>query len=253
MLEQSYCPKCQRPRIPSSGPQDTCPSCGIIYSKYRPQELPLAKNVVSPFATEEENSWRDRLLAPWHYVPERVGIEVLIGRTCVSLILVLWSLYFIRAGLDWEKIGSSFLHNVNLPFHEFGHVFFRPFGETLTILGGSLFQILLPFVITLLFVYRQKDPYGGSVTLWWCGQSWVDLAPYIDDAPYRSLPLTTGNESGHDWGNLLTLWDALDQAHHLALLSRRIGIFLMLTALIWGAWLLWQQKNNRTNDFVPDC
>lgn len=253
MAEQSYCPKCQRPKIPYRGPQDACPSCGIIYSKYRSKEIPLTTKVVSAFDRQEEDSWRDKLLAPWRYTPERVSIEVLIGRACVGLLLLVWSIYFVRAGLDWEKIGSSFLHNINLPFHEFGHVFFRPFGETLTILGGSLFQILLPFGITLLFVYRQKDPFGGSVTLWWCGQNWVDLAPYIDDAPYRSLPLTTGNESGHDWGNLLTVWNALDQAHNLALLSRRIGIFIMFLALLWAAWLLWRQKNNRTDDFVPNC
>lgn len=254
MSEQAFCPKCQRPKIPNAGPLDSCPSCGIIYAKYRPKESLATSTVVSPFSLNKDNgSWREKLFAPWLYIPERVSLEVLIGRACVGLLLLAWSIYFVRAGLNWEKIGGSFLHNVILPFHEFGHVLFLPLGETMTILGGSLFQLAMPFGLTLLFVYRQRDPFGGSVTLWWCGQSWVDLAPYIDDAPYRSLPLTSGSEDGHDWGNLLTLWDALDRAHSLALLSRRIGIFIMFVALLWGAWLLWQQKNNRSNDFVADC
>jgi hypothetical protein len=257
-MADTHCPKCQRVRIEFTGPQDSCPHCGIIYAKYRAKQLadattlsPIVKSVFDD--VEEEYRWPQKILEPWRYIAERVSIEVLLGRALVWVLFVIWSIYFLRAGLEWEKIGSSFLHNVNLPFHEFGHVFFRPFGYTLTVLGGSLFQILMPFGITLLFVYRQKETFGASITLWWCGQNWVDLAPYVDDAPYRSLPLTTGNESGHDWGNLLTQWNALDQAHHLAQLSRRIGLFIMFIALAWGLWILWQQKNNKTNEFVPDC
>lgn len=253
MSEKPYCPKCQRPRIAPTGPQDSCPSCGIIYAKYRIQEPAEPLNYRHEIDNEDTTSWQEKLIGPWFYIPERISIEILAGRALAWLIFAVWSIYFFRAGIDWEKIGSSFLHNVNLPFHEFGHIFFRAFGENMMILGGSLFQILMPLCITLLFVYRQREPFGGSITLWWCGQNWVDLAPYIDDAPYRSLPLTTGNESGHDWGNLLTQWNALDQANHLALLSRRIGILIMLIALAWGAWILWQQKNHKTNDFVPEC
>lgn len=252
MSDLPYCPKCQRPRSLPVKPMDACPQCGIIYAKYRAKHADKPLKPSAEIESTDENPWPQKIINPWFYIPARVSIEVLIGRALVWVLFALWSIYFFRAGVDWEKIGGSFLHNINLPFHEFGHVFFRPFGETMTILGGSLFQILMPFGICLLFVYRQQEIFGGSITLWWCGQNCVDLAPYIDDAPYRALPLTTGNESGHDWGNLLTQWNALEQAHNYAVLSRRIGIVIMLLALAWGLWIVWQQYQNRTSEFVPD-
>ncbi len=252
MSELPYCPKCQRPRALPTKPMDACPHCGIIYAKYRARNADESLTTLPAPNPEDEYRWPQKLINPWFYIPPRVSIEVLIGRALVWVLFALWSIYFFRAGIDWEKIGGSFLHNANLAFHEFGHIFFAPFGDTLMILGGSLFQILLPFFITLLFIYRQQEPFGASITLWWCGQNWLDVAPYIADAPYRALPLTTGNESGHDWGNLLTHWNALDKAHSLALVSRRIGVFVMALALVWGLWIVWQHYQNRTAEFVPD-
>ena len=50
--------------------------------------------------------------------------------------------------------GSMSHDELTILFHEFGHVFFRPFGEFMTILGGSLFQVLLPLPLALFFFGR---------------------------------------------------------------------------------------------------
>ena len=39
-----------------------------------------------------------------------------------------------------------FIHLIILYIHEAGHFFFRMFGETMYILGGSIMQVLVPFV-----------------------------------------------------------------------------------------------------------
>ena len=78
------------------------------------------------------------------------------------------------------EIAGSFIHSVNLVFHEAGHVLFRPFGDFMTVLGGSLLQLLVPLVVAAALLLKNRDPFGASIGVWWLGQSFKDLAPYID-------------------------------------------------------------------------
>ncbi len=52
----------------------------------------------------------------------------------------------------YPEISESFMHRVNLVFHEAGHVIFMPFGRFLSILGGTLGQWLIPFIVLCSFV-----------------------------------------------------------------------------------------------------
>ena len=172
-------------------------------------------------------------------IPARVTPDVVWGRAVAWIGLLLWAVYFTLHGIDWEIIGGSFLHNINLAFHEFGHVFFSPFGDFMMILGGSLFQVTMPLGLMLAFSLYQGDNFGASVMLWWSGQSFVDVAPYIRDAEYRALPLVGGaTEESHDWGNLLTMLDSVSSCYALATTSFVIGVCLMALGLAWGANLL---------------
>ncbi len=134
------------------------------------------------------------------------------------------------------------MHNINLAFHEFGHVLFAPLGELMMFLGGSLFQILLPLICLGVFSFQQHDNFAASIMLAWCGQSFVDVAPYIRDAEYRALPLVGGaTEANHDWGNILTMLDAVSSCYTLAKISFAIGVMVMLLGLAWSIYLLWLQ------------
>jgi len=164
------------------------------------------------------------------------------GRAWHAPLFAVWSLYFIFNGIDWEVIGGSFMHGVNLMFHEFGHLFFRPFGEFMTILGGSLFQVIWPWTFLFAFLLKYRDTFAASLMLWWSGQSFVDLSPYIADAYYRGLPLVGGGgEESHDWGNLLTMTGMLESYMSIARLSFFIGSLMMLVAMAWAALALRQQ------------
>jgi hypothetical protein len=118
------------------------------------------------------------------------------------VLFALWTLGFLRNGIAAPYLMSSFLHLVNLPFHETGHVLLMPFGRFLGTLGGSLLQVPVPLVCGAAFVLKNRDPYGASIMLWWAGQSLVDLSPCIADARALQLPLlggATGAEvEGHD-------------------------------------------------------
>jgi len=80
------------------------------------------------------------------------------------------------------------------------------------------------------------------VALWWPGQSFMDCAPYIDDALVQQQRLVggfTGSDrpGAHDWNNILGEFDALDRARHFATLADNVGTTIMVLAFV----LLWQQ------------
>ena len=136
------------------------------------------------------------------------------------------------------RSGSSFMHLVNLPFHEAGHIVFMPFGDFMMSLGGSLLQLLVPLVCAWTFLIQQHDPFAASVCIWWTGESLLDLAPYIDDARSLQLMLLGGPASeveGHDWEAILTALGWLHLDHSLATAVWWVGATLMIAALIWAA------------------
>jgi len=240
------CPKCHYIRQPHDSHlhASLCPACGIAYDKWRARQE--SRSIGSDSIEETEDSIEsdpiDSVLSAFIEIPARVDAITFWGRALTGCALLAWTLYFASHGVDWEIIGGSFLHSINLAFHEFGHVFFAPFGRFMMILGGSLFQVLLPFGLMFAFVFYQRDSFGGAVMLWWCGQSFVDVSPYIRDGMYRSLPLVGGGgEESHDWGNLLTMLDAVESAPLYGNISFGIGCIIMFIALAWAAYLLLKQ------------
>ena len=167
------------------------------------------------------------------------------GRAAAFVLILLYSWKFITFPLEPNQ-GHSFLHNVDLAFHEAGHLIFMPFGRFMSILGGSLFQILVPLILTMAFLIYYRNPFGATVTFWWTGQSFVDIAPYIFDARNRQLILLggiTGREDStmHDWYNILSQLDLLRFDHAIARGAKGLGIVIMLTALVWGGMVLYRQ------------
>ncbi|GIW23557.1 MAG: hypothetical protein KatS3mg068_2564 [Candidatus Sericytochromatia bacterium] len=105
-----------------------------------------------------------------------------------------------------------FLHNVNLPIHEFGHLFFFFLGDFISILGGSLFQIIIPLSFSIYFLI-SKDLFSFGIVNLWLGQSLLSVAHYIWDGKLRLLPLITNNEDTHDWYNLLSMLGLLNYSN----------------------------------------
>lgn len=63
------------------------------------------------------------------------------------------------------------------------------------ILGGSLFQLIVPAICMITF-FKKNNLFGASLSLWWIGQNFVDCAPYINDARVQELILI-GGVTGH--------------------------------------------------------
>ena len=232
----THCPKCQAQRLEEA---EECVRCGIIFAKYRPGARKSRLPSSSAFA---RSKWL-MTAKQWLIESDRTTDSMTFyGRAVVFVVLVWWGLKFIVTPLETNYTGESFLHLINLPFHEAGHVIFIPFGRFMTILGGTLGQILMPIICLGTFLIKTRDPFGAAVALWWTAESMMDIAPYINDARALDLMLiggVTGKETdGHDWNNILTMLDLLEWDHRLAHLTYNLGILLMLGSFLWGGALL---------------
>jgi len=239
------CPKCHY-QLPQEQP--ACPECGIVfakYYKYHPEagSQPPEQAPVITINNDQEDLGLFRE-AP---VP---GLH-LFGRTAVFIGLVIWSWRLIGSPIDGNAPGEFFLHIVNLVFHEAGHVIFRPFGAFITSLGGTLGQLLMPSICAGVLLLKSRDPFGACVALWWVGENFLDIAPYINDARAGILPLLGGNFGHsapygfHDWNYILNESGLLAYDHGFAKTAHFLGALLMLLSLCGGGYLLLQQYRYR--------
>lgn len=92
------------------------------------------------------------------------------------------------------------LNGANLLFHEAGHVLFSFFGESISIWGGTLLQLLIPMGLAMAFCFKH-EPVSASVMAWWFGQNFFGISAYIKDARAQALPFVGGEQ--HDWEYIL--------------------------------------------------
>lgn len=118
-------------------------------------------------------------------------------------------LLFTSCNLYTQAYGWSFIDNVNLIFHEAGHVLLFPFGQFIYVLGGTLFEIGIPLLVTLYFLY-QKELFSAGFGAWWLSTALWSVSIYSADAVAQELPLITGNTDHHDWTYLLGTMSLLD-------------------------------------------
>lgn len=243
-----HCPRCgyERQVYDTHVMQGICPECGIAIQKWlRREETEVEIHRTGPDRRKEAGSWFATFKAALLDTPDVVEPRVFYGRLAIYFTFFVWGWSFIIGGMSWSNIGSSFLHNVNLPFHEFGHVLFFPFGRFMTYLGGSLFQVALPLGLGAVFLLRYCDNFAASIMIWWSGQNLIDISPYIADASLRTIPLIRGlGREAHDWGNILTELGWLSYDYHLGRASFVIGALLIVVANIWGGCLLYKQKRH---------
>jgi len=150
--------------------------------------------------------------------------------------LAIWTIQFARTPLSDDAM-DSFLHLPDLVFHEAGHVIFSPFGRFMTVLGGSLMQLLVP-VIAAIALVRQDDRFSASICGWWAGQNLIDLAPYIADARALRLILLGGHTGaeveGHDWEFILTRLGATHLDRQIGTAAYAIGLLIMIASLVYA-------------------
>lgn len=242
------CPKCKFEQNESNL---ECPQCGIIFSKYQAHKQRQnesidddANNMVHKTVEEPRNRQLKQLLCSSF---GEVKYITLGGRVLVFIVILIWGMKFIFSSINGNYAGNSFIHLINLPFHEAGHILFRPFGSFIKSLGGTLGQMMMPLICLCTLLLKTRDAFGASICLWWFGQNFFDIAPYINDARAGILPLLGGNLGKsspygfHDWEYLLTESGLLQYDHLIAKLAVVCGTIIMILSFIWGGYILFLQ------------
>ena len=139
------------------------------------------------------------------------------------------------------------LDSLDLAIHEAGHVVFAVGGELVGLIGGTLLQILVPAVFVAA-LWRQGDPHGASIPLWWLGQNCWNIAVYIKDARAQELPLVGGGE--HDWALLLGRFGMLRHDGEVGGIVAAAGLVLYGFAII-GGWRALATRRPHSRDSGP--
>lgn len=146
---------------------------------------------------------------------------------------------------------GSFLDNVDLPIHEFGHLLFRILGEFMGIAGGSLFQVIFPAVFVGYFVW-QRSFYSAAIVLFWVGQSILNVWVYAADAVVMQLVLTsgfTGSEgSFHDWNYMLDHFGLLGSTKTIAGIIRFAGTLTIIVASAASIYFSFVKPSEHSSD-----
>lgn len=227
------CPKCgheQRDGLAQ------CEHCGIIFAKFYSRQQAQQES-----EAQTAGGFGARFAAIFFCLPEEATAGALYLRLLIFLAVALRTIGFCFSPL--ADAGDSYLHLINIPFHEAGHVIFIPFGQLLHSLGGTIGQLAMPLACTIALL-KANDSFGAAMALWWHGENYLDIAPYIDDARALTLPLLGGNSGEnspygfHDWEFILGELHLLQYDHFLARLSFGSGLFVMLLSCAWGAYML---------------
>jgi hypothetical protein len=143
------CPKCKHERGDGdTGPAGVCPACGLIFSKYLHSRATAGAQSQPHIRDGRVDTDNTGVTAAakglFFHVPDEVESLHVYVRAALLAALVLYGLKLAAMAIPSWELSSSLIHLPMVPIHEFGHVLFRPFGEFIHLLGGSLFQVGLP-------------------------------------------------------------------------------------------------------------
>jgi len=158
--------------------------------------------------------------------------------------------YTVESALEGSHFLMQFIHGANLIFHEAGHVIFMILGEFMTILGGSLFQILLPAAIAGYFVFTRQL-FAAAVAACWTGENFWDVSIYVKDSQSLVLPLLGGDNGMHDWNYLLSELGWLTQDQLVGGVVFWLGWLIYAAAIAAGFYFsrLPEQPQNNLEEF----
>ena len=240
----STCPKCAHARTPEeTADPGICPACGLVFAKWAARDSfvpPSLRSAAEGDSSSPLDAAAERLFdAPAEEAPGHLW-----GRAALLAGIAFWAVRIALKDYRGEEALDSFMHLTVILFHEAGHVLFMPFGEFMTVLGGSLFQVLMPLIAGATMLLQQRDAFAAGLGVWWAGASLVDLSSYIHDAADPVLPLIgggTGADRFHDWIFLLDSFGVTARAPIYGARVHTLGILVMIAGLAWAAAVLWRQ------------
>lgn len=173
----------------------------------------------------------EALEEPWDPIP----------KAALGAWLLFYSLFLYQAarGRGWLLL----MDGVFVPIHEGGHLLFRMLGEFMMVAGGTIFQLLVPFLLASYFILHRQAQ-GVAFCLFFMFEQLLPTATYMADARAQELPLLSiggGEDVIHDWNYLFGKLGLLDHDIQIAGFVRFVGWMGMIAIVIW---LLWRAVND---------
>jgi len=162
------------------------------------------------------------------FLEEKFGEWKPVSRISGIAWLCFYALFLFYAFAD--RSGFLILDYVNLIIHEGGHFFFSWFGYTITILGGTLGELLVP-VLCAFYFFWQREATGFAFSIFWFFENFPYIGTYMADARTAALPLVGSEES--DWTILFTQWGLLAQDQKIGGIMRTLGYLGMFATMAW--------------------
>jgi hypothetical protein len=155
--------------------------------------------------------------------------KISILKIILTIILASYLLYYMtNLSEEWH-----FIDNVNLIFHEAGHVIFSFFGDFIHTLGGTLMQLLIPATFSFYF-YKNGEYFSASLLLFWLSQNFFNVYIYANDAINMDLSLLGGDNVYHDWNHMLTSLNLLNYTDKISSGLYSIGLIVFIFAVIFS-------------------
>ena len=161
--------------------------------------------------------------------------------------LSFYALFLVYAAAD--RSGFLFLDYVNLMAHEAGHFFFSWFGYTITILGGTLGELLVPLLCAAYF-FAKRETTAVTFCGFWFFENFPYIGTYMADAREQALPLVGSGD--HDWGILFGQWGLLAQDAKIGGTMRFLGWLGMIASAAWLAWQTYLSSRKETDIAEPE-
>jgi len=179
--------------------------------------------------------------AEWLPIPRAAAVA--------TLIFYAWFLWY-----AFGKQGGDFLFldSGNAVIHEAGHPLFSYLGDFMAVLGGTLFQLLVPFLLAMAF-YVRRQPIGFSLFIVVVFENLLYVAQYMSTA--RSLEgqyiaIGAGAMSGdemdpnmHDWHNLFSRFGLLQHDIEISRYTHALAWLGMLATIAWFSYRAYQSWN----------
>ena len=251
-MRYDKCPKCSFAPLPAdqSFPA-ACPRCGLILAKFGAAP-PAGSRSATALASARggdpeygEESPLQRLLGAFTHVPAQVLRTYWYLRIAGIAAMVLATLWLLlRYDLESGKGGLWLVHAFITPFHEFGHLAFKPFGEFMMLAGGTIGQHAVCVGLGAYFLVRNRDPYAAALMLWVFGYSVLAMATYMYDAWNPQMTLLTGrtgDTGAHDWIDLFGDMGLLPRAQAIGRTFHKLAYVVQFAAIGWAAWLVAKQ------------
>ena len=139
--------------------------------------------------------------------------------------------------------GGTWFDAVNMVTHEAGHPLFGYLGnETIMVWGGTLMQLLVPFLLAVGFAWRGQTA-GALFCLFFFFENFIGIALYMGDARDKALPLVSlgvasDDVTGHDWDYIFSHLGLLEHDRQIAAVTRTVGWLGMLMVVALLVWML---------------